>query len=375
MGKSPLHVFIHGRGWLVNDKYADLHVERYTQQQTIKMVNLKLLILSIFYISSLSQKQELSAQTAEPKLSRAEMALTIDSINLKLQGNYVFPALAAEMSKRLKQNLTEGKYHALVNPAEFARQLTNDLQSVSKDKHLMVVYNPSIIARERTSTAEDRANEEAEWNKELVKHLQRDNYGFREVKILDGNIGYLDLREFVDPKYGGETLTAAMHFLSNTKAIIVDLRQNDGGSPWMVQLLASYFFSSEPIHLADHFNRPKNELTQSWTLPYVPGTRRPEVALYILTSKQTFSAAEAFSYQLKQQGRAIIVGETTAGGAHLTGSVIATDKFYVRIPQGRTTSPVTNTNWEGTGVAPHIEISADQALKTAHAKALENSKD
>ncbi|WP_421798939.1 S41 family peptidase [Haliscomenobacter sp.] len=339
------------------------------------MVNLKLVVIIVFATFLLFQNQELAAQIGEPKLSRAEMALTIDSINLKLQGNYVFPEHAAEMSKRLKQNLTEGKYYALVNPIEFARQLTSDLQSVSKDKHLMVVFNPSIIARERASTAEDRANEEAEWNKELIKNLTRDNYGFREVKILDGNIGYLDIREFVDPKHGGETLTAAMHFLSNTKAIILDLRENDGGSPWMVQLLASYFFSSEPIHLADHYNRPKNELTQSWTLPYVPGVRRPDVDLYILTSKKTFSAAEAFSYQLKQLGRATIIGETTAGGAHLTGSVIATDKFYVRIPQGRTTSPVTNANWEGTGVAPHIEISADQALKTAHAKALENSKD
>ena len=339
------------------------------------MVNLKLVVIIVFSTFLLFQNQEIAAQTGEPKLSKTEIALTVDSINLKLQRNYVFPEHAAEMSKRLKQNLTEGKYYALGNPIEFARQLTSDLQSVSKDKHLMVVFNPSIIARERASTDEDRANEEAEWNKELVKNLKRDNYGFRAIKILDGNIGYLDIREFVDPKHGGETLTAAMHFLSNTKAIILDLRENDGGSPWMVQLLASYFFSSEPIHLADHYNRPKNELTQSWTLPYVPGVRRPEVPLYILTSKKTFSAAEAFSYQLKQLGRATIIGETTAGGAHLTGSVIATDKFYVRIPQGRTTSPVTNANWEGTGVAPHIEISADQALKTAHAKALENSKD
>ncbi|WP_194777014.1 S41 family peptidase [Pararhodonellum marinum] len=74
-------------------------------------------------------------------------------------------------------------------------------------------------------------------------------------------------------------------------------------------------------------------------------------------------------------GRATIVGETTAGGAHLTGSVIATDKFYIRIPQGRSTSSVTNANWEGTGVIPDIEISAEEALKTAHAKALEKLKD
>jgi len=210
----------------------------------------------------------------------------------------------------------------------------------------------------------------------LVNNLKRDNYGFREVKILDGNIGYLDLREFVAPKYGSETLANAMHFLKNTNAMIIDLRQNDGGSPEMVQLLASYFFSSEPVvHLANHYNRPKNELTKSMTLSNVTGLRRPKTGLYILTSSKTFSAAEAFSYQLQSLKRAIIVGEKTAGGAHLTGSVIATDKFYVRIPQGRTTSPVTNSNWEGIGVIPDIEVRAEEALKAAQTKALEGIKD
>ncbi len=339
------------------------------------MIKLESAILSVFFILILFQHRELSAQTSEVNLSIEEISITIDSINHKLQDNYVFPKIADQMAEKLKANLKEGLYHSLVNPNDFALQLTKDLKSVSNDKHLMVVYNPDIIAHEQALTNEDRANEKAEWAKELEKHLKRDNYGFREVKLLEGNVGYLDLREFVDPKYGGETLAAAMHFLRNTNSIIIDLRKNDGGSPWMVQLLASYFFSSEPVHLANHYNRPKDELTQSWTMPYVSGIRRPDVDLYLLTSKKTFSAAEALTYQLKHLERATIVGETTAGGAHLTGSVIATNKFYVRIPQGRTTSPITNTNWEGVGVKPHIEVSEEGALKAALDKIRENSSD
>ncbi len=259
------------------------------------MINIKSMILIVSSYFLLLQNMELAAQTDAPPLSRNEIALTIDSINLKLHSNYIFPEIADELSKMLKRNLKEGKYDSLVNPADFAWKLTNDLQSVSKDKHLMVVYDPPVIAREMTLTDEDRAIEEAEWAKELVKHLKRDNYGFKEVKILEGNIGYLDLREFVDPKYGGATLTAVMEFLGNSDAIIIDLRQNDGGSPWMVQLLASYFFSSEPVHIADHFNRPRNELSQTWTLPYVSGDRRPDIDLYILTSKKTFSAPHKLS--------------------------------------------------------------------------------
>ncbi|NOT73753.1 MAG: S41 family peptidase [Cyclobacteriaceae bacterium] len=314
------------------------------------------------------------AQSPTTKLTKKEIAVTIDSISRKLNKNYVFPETATKMAGTLSANLKNGKYSALTNPEELARQLTIDLHEISKDKHLMVVYNPTIIARENALTDKDRANEEAEWAKELVSHLKQDNYGFKEVKILDGNIGYLDLREFVDPKYGSETLANAMDFLKNTNALLIDLRQNDGGSPEMVQLLASYFFS-EHVHLGNHYNRPKNELTESWTLPNITGVRRPATDLYILTSSKTFSAAEAFSYELKQLKRATIVGEKTAGGAHLTGSVIATNKFYVRIPQGRTTSPVTNSNWEGIGVTPDIEVSANDALKTAQTKALERIKE
>ncbi|MCE7053036.1 S41 family peptidase [Algoriphagus sp. AGSA1] len=335
------------------------------------MINLKPAFLIVFSFLWAFQNLELVAQTEELKLSKEEISITVDSINSKLRSNYVFPEVADKMLQILKKKLKDGKYNSLTDPTELTRQLTSDLQSISKDKHLIVVFNPSVIARELSLTDEDRANEEAEWVKELQEHLKGDNYGFREIKIMEGNVGYINLREFVDPKYGGETLSTAMHFLSNTNAIIVDLRENDGGSPWMVQLLASYFFSSEPVHLSDHYNRPKNELTQSWTLPYVPGIRRPDVDLYILTSNKTFSAAEAFSYLLKCLNRATIIGESTAGGAHLTGSVIATDKFYVRIPQGRPTSPVTNGNWEGTGVTPHIIVNAEQALEIAHAKARE----
>lgn len=290
--------------------------------------------LTIFIGLLLLQNQKLVAQPDEQKLSSGEIAVTIDSINQKLQKNYIFSEVATRMVQLLKENLKQGKYYSASNSNELARQLTSDLQSISKDKHLMVIYNPAVIARENALTDEDRANEEAEWIKELTNALKRDNYGFGEVKVMEGNIGYLDLREFVDPKYSAGTLALTMNLMENTKAIIVDLRQNDGGSPEMVQLLASYFFSSKPVHLANHYNRPKNELTQSWTLKNVQGTRMPDVDLYILTSSKTFSAAEAFSYELKCLKRATIVGEKTAGGAHLTGSVIATDKFYLRIPQG-----------------------------------------
>jgi hypothetical protein len=103
----------------------------------------------------------------------------------------------------------------------------------------------------------------------------------------------------------------------------------------------------------------------------VQGKRRPDIDVYVLTSNKTFSAAEEFTYNLKNLKRATIIGETTGGGAHPGGTRVATDRFTVWVPTGRAINPITNTNWEGTGVAPDVETKAAEALLTAHVKALE----
>jgi C-terminal processing protease CtpA/Prc len=188
---------------------------------------------------------------------------------------------------------------------------------------------------------------------------------------MEGNIGYLDLRGFVDTRFGGETAVAAMNFLANASALIIDLRNNGGGSPSMIQLITSYLYSGEPVHLNNFYYRPANENTQTWTLPHVQGKRRPDIPVYVLTSSRTFSAAEEFTYNLKNLKRATIIGETTGGGAHPGGTMPATERFTVWVPTGRAINPITNTNWEGTGVKPDIEVKADEALFIAHLKALE----
>lgn len=184
------------------------------------MANLKSIIVSVFFSILLFHYEEVRAQQVEPKLGMEEMSITIDSINSKLQKNYVFPEVADKMAQSLKANMKKGKYNSLVNPSEFAEQLTRDLQSVSNDRHLQVNYNPQVIAAEQNAvTDEDRAKREDQW----IMEIKRNNFGFQEVKILEGNIGYLDLREFIDPKYAGETAVAAMNFLSNADALCQDM--------------------------------------------------------------------------------------------------------------------------------------------------------
>jgi C-terminal processing protease CtpA/Prc len=125
------------------------------------------------------------------------------------------------------------------------------------------------------------------------------------------------------------------------------------------------------VHLNDIYSRPDNQTHQWWTLAFVPGKRFTGKSVYVLTSKMTFSAAEEFTYNLKNLKRATIVGETTGGGAHPGGQQRVNDHFAVWVPTGRAINPITKTNWEGTGVQPDVAVSADLALKTAHLAALE----
>ncbi len=161
-----------------------------------------------------------------------------------------------------------------------------------------------------------------------------------------------------------------MNFLAYCDAIIVDLRQNGGGDPAQIQLISTYFFD-EPVHLNDLYARAEDRTDNYWTLPYVPGPKAADADLYILTSARTFSGAEEFTYNMKNLKRATVIGETTGGGAHPTGTRIVQRDFILRVPFARAINPVSKTNWEGTGVAPDIACPAAEAFDKAYAMAVE----
>lgn len=310
------------------------------------------------------------AQNDNSGISAQEKKQVIDSISTILKSSYVFPEVALKMTDFLKTQLQDNKYDGIKEAHEFAQKLTEDIQSVSKDLHLRVRFNPEQIARRRN--AEFSAEDSIALAERRLRNNRRSNYGFREAKILDGNIGYLNLTGFFGVnEEAGAAAAATMNFLSNTDALIIDLRRNGGGSPAMIQLITSYLYGPEPVHLNNFYNRADDEQTQTWTLPYVPGKRRPDVPVYVLTSSSTFSAAEEFSYNLRNLERATLIGEVTGGGAHPGGIQVATERFAIFVPDGRAINPITQTNWEGTGVEPHIKVPAEDALETAKLKALE----
>jgi len=328
---------------------------------------LSAILFSYIVLSPLPAWSQPSQPSASPLEARHRSEL-IKDVSEGLAEVYVFEDVAAEMIKLINDKLERGEYDQFDTLNGLADQVTADLQSISHDLHLGVrAANPPPRNDQGDGLS---ASEQAQ---RQLEQARARNFGFRRLELLPGNIGYLDLRGFDDASIGGDTAVAAMNFLANSSAIIFDLRNNGGGSPSMIQLISSYLFD-ESQHLNSFHVRRTDSIEQYWTHARVQGPKMVDTPVYILTSSGTFSAAEEFTYNLKNMERATVVGETTGGGAHPVDRVIIDlgDEHYARlsIPFGRAVNPITGTNWEGTGVTPNIEAPAAQALAIAQIEIL-----
>lgn len=298
----------------------------------------------------------LPCQEVATNVDAAERAIVIEQIGRRLEDYYVFPKLGLECKTHLTKLLADGTLDSSKDAKLFAQQVTTELQRLSKDKHLLVRYQkPDLIREQKVDPAAARVRQR--------RKLRERNYGFQRVERLDGNIGYLDLRSFAN--YGNPepsaAAAAAMRLLHGSDAIIVDLRHNGGGSPFMVQFLCSYFFA-ERTHLNSLYFREGDRTEEFWTLEELPGPRMAEVPLFVLTSRNTFSGAEEFTYNLKTRKRATIIGETTRGGANPGRLMLIDQRFELFVPVGRAINPVTMSNWDGPGIAPDVPCAAADAL-------------
>ena len=303
------------------------------------------------------------AQQAPPAIDAATRQQVLDGAIEHMRRGYIFEDVAEKMAAALRAHAKAGAYDAITSGANFAAVLTTHLQEVSKDKHLRILFNPAGIAgTQPPATDEDRMRR--------VAAERRNNYGLHRVERLDGNVGYIELRGFSGSQDAGAAVAAAMNLLANTDALVFDLRRNGGGSPVTIGFISSYLFDKR-VHLNDFFVRETGRRQSFHTSDTVDGRRYGETKpVYILTSNRTFSAAEEFTYNLKHLKRAVIVGETTGGGAHPGGVRRITDHFGIWLPSGRAINPITGTNWEGVGIAPDIAVDPADALRAAHLDAL-----
>jgi C-terminal processing protease CtpA/Prc len=280
------------------------------------------------------------------------------------------PVIVAELQEQRAALL------AIEDPEAFRAAVNRVLLETSGDKHLQVWLN-----RERGADGEQPTFEQ------MTEVERRQGFGIDAIRRLHGNIGYLRLRGFSGHPGAGAAIDGAMSVLSGADALILDLRRNGGGGEAALKRLMGHL-AAAPVELESIEMRvcapPPAEAPDACVQDGTRETQRrwadtvaaPTFAdrpIYVLTSTQTFSAAEAVAYGLQQAGRAVVVGEVTGGGANISAAMDLNARFLVIMPIGEARHPLSGTNWEGAGVQPDVTIPADQALTRAYGLALARS--
>ncbi|MGP1353206.1 MAG: S41 family peptidase [Parasphingopyxis sp.] len=287
------------------------------------------------------------------------------SVARLVEENFYDAERATEIASALRMTAESGEWDRAQEPLRLAELLSSAIAEY--DNHFRVTWSPPEDAG---AQADQTEGQRLYGFGDLIR---RSGYGFREVGILPGNIGYIEMTFFAhidfddpaDPAWAAAN--AALALVSQSDAVIIDLRENGGGSPAMVGYLASAFTDPDARIYNIFHSRSGTESEAPAVFHPAP---RTEVPLYILTSGRTGSAGEALPYTLQAANRATIIGEASYGAANPGQSFDAGDGFAVFISTGSPVNPITGTNWEGSGVRPDVESSYADALQNARIAAL-----
>jgi hypothetical protein len=286
----------------------------------------------------------------------AETAAVVTRLTDLLDEHYVDRDAVSAIVLAVRGGLASGRYGSDLDA--LASAVSTDLQSVNGDLHLRLLHHTDELPDAAPGDDSDEYESMARW-------AASTGDGVARVERLPGNVGLLVVDPILFPvTISGTAITAAMSLVASADALILDLRHCLGGDPAMVAWLCSYLFGRDPVELAGL--RERGGLTQSWTLPHVPGTRfGADKPVFVLTSTVTFSGGEQLSYDLQRLGRATVVGEQTRGGAHAREGFRVHPHLEATIPVAAAVDPVTGDNWEQIGVTPDVVVTAEDALDRA----------
>lgn len=290
------------------------------------------------------------AQAPPDVLDAAAIADVVSGVAKAVAEEYFDPPVGASVALRLHDYLGRDRYESLRTRAELASALTRDLFEATSDKHLFVLAGTPASPAAAAESREARG--------------RRENFGVREAVILPGNVGYLNMTSFYRANEAGDAIASAMQKLVAADALIIDMRENTGGAPDTVALLAGYLFDTQGKPLFDIVDRAGTRTNYATPadrdLPR--NERRP---VYVLTASRTFSAGEGLAFILQDERRATIVGERTAGAANPGRSYPAGHGVDVNVPNGQVLTTRSGRNWEGLGVVPDVMTTAAEARERA----------
>jgi hypothetical protein len=274
-------------------------------------------------------------------LDAAARRNVVANLNLALRDRYVFPDVGERAATQIAKAFGAGKYDNLTDRPAFAQALSTDVRAIAGDKHLEVLSPGSGLSGRGP----------------------RPPGAVARPKKLPSGIGYVEVVSFPPLNEFKPVLDGAMEALKGSGVLVIDVRQNGGGSPESVAYLVSYLVRGDRPLSAIISRVPK---TWQFTRQTFSSVSTPvsfaDIPVYVLTSKETFSGGEDFAYTTQALKRGIIVGEVTGGGANPASPVDLGHGLIAIIPFGRSENPITKTNWEGRGVQPDFTVPAKDAL-------------
>ena len=312
--------------------------------------NLLHLILCILMAASLVHAQN------DP-LTLQQKKKMIKQISRLIEDQYVYPERGKAYAAKFLEYSLDDVYAEIEDPKQFGETVTADLQELTGDRH----FGFRLI---ESSGLEENEQGSLHHPVRYYRLMHKEHTGLLHLEWLEGGIGYAELCRCYGGAEGLEMIELAMKFLSSADAIIFDVRDNGGGSGDLLFTLCSYFFEY-PTQLNSFYTRQEDFTQDYWTEEKIAGERLLDIPVFILTSRKTFSAAESFVFDMKVRQRAVIVGDSTGGGAHSVDLFKVGDRFEIYIPTGRSFNPLTGADWEGTGVIPDVLVAAESALDTA----------
>ena len=314
----------------------------------------------------------------------------VEALTRRISDFYVLPDSADRINAAINARFHAGAYDSLRTRAELARALTYDLRDISDDAHFGVLYDTTLFSGVAPMLAELNGPGSREYMRSIlggqvengpempaaqVEIDRRQNYYLTAAEVLPGNVGFLKLDRMPELQSAKATVDAAMAFLSNTDAFILDVRGNPGGVGGFIPYLMSYFLPADSIALYSRAYDGVGITEVFSTYRTLPGRRLDSVPLFVLMDQRSGSAARNLAYTLQNLGRALLVGaatgETGNRGAHSAGVLPLADGLVALVPIGRVINARTGSNWRDTGVQPDIQTNPDDAKSVAHRRALE----
>lgn len=306
----------------------------------------------------------------------SELAAAVAKLADLLESSYVIPATGKLYAAMLRGKLASGAYAAINDPAVLANQLTTDLRAVSPDNHLRVSPAAALPAgaapRAPTTPQPGRAPPRAP---------------VEDAGWLAKGVAYIRFTGFTGDPAAVATVTDFMAAHVTASALIIDCRYNNGGGIAEMNVMLPYLFARETtlvqMEMVESIAKSRGSpfqrdagvrpvagpagivRTEHFVTPRTDEKRLFGAKVFYLVSGRTASAGEHLALAFKHTGRAVLIGETTAGANHFGGFEPIGAGLSVFLPIGRTIDPATGKDWEGTGVAPDIAVPPMLALQEA----------